>query len=297
MNKSFTLIEILVVIVIIGILSAFIIVSMAGVSSKATIAKGQAFSNSLKNSLMLNLVSEWKFDELSTATTGATISDSWGENNGTLTTNDANDKLAAGSECVSGKCLYFDGTDDYIAYGSPSSLIITKFLTMEAWVKQTRDAQPAQYIAGNDRDGGTPVGGYDIHVRSNWLFYGCVWRKSTSTRACVNGTAVPENTWHYVVSTFDGQQLKVYQNGVQSGTTPVVDEIDNPSQNFIIGCLAYNHPIYYKFNGLIDGIRIYNQAVPASQIQQNYYSGLNKLLISKQIDNREIQERLSQLKQ
>ncbi|MFA6374475.1 MAG: prepilin-type N-terminal cleavage/methylation domain-containing protein, partial [Candidatus Paceibacterota bacterium] len=40
MNKSFTLIEILVVIVIIGILSAFIIVSMAGVSDKATIAKG-----------------------------------------------------------------------------------------------------------------------------------------------------------------------------------------------------------------------------------------------------------------
>jgi len=34
MNKSFTLIEILVVIVIIGILSAFIIIGMAGVSEK-----------------------------------------------------------------------------------------------------------------------------------------------------------------------------------------------------------------------------------------------------------------------
>jgi len=53
MKKSFTLIEILVVIVIIGILSAFIIVSMSGVSQKATIAKGQAFANSLKNALMI----------------------------------------------------------------------------------------------------------------------------------------------------------------------------------------------------------------------------------------------------
>ena len=81
MSKSFTLIEILVVIVIIGILSAFIIVSMVGVSDKARIAKSQAFANSLRNSLLINLVSEWKLNDGS----GTTASDSWSANTGTLT--------------------------------------------------------------------------------------------------------------------------------------------------------------------------------------------------------------------
>ena len=42
---AFTLIELLVVIAVIGILSGLIVVSMSGVTNKATIAKAQVFSN------------------------------------------------------------------------------------------------------------------------------------------------------------------------------------------------------------------------------------------------------------
>jgi len=61
-RQAFTLIELLVVIAIIGILSGLIIVSMNGITNSATVAKAQVFSNSLRNALMMNLVSEWKFD-------------------------------------------------------------------------------------------------------------------------------------------------------------------------------------------------------------------------------------------
>ena len=47
-KQAFTLIELLVVIAIIGILSGLIVVSMSGVTQKATIAKAQVFSNSLR---------------------------------------------------------------------------------------------------------------------------------------------------------------------------------------------------------------------------------------------------------
>ena len=64
MNKrtAFTLIELLVVIAIIGILSGLIIVSVSGAAQKATIAKAQIFSNSLRNSLMMNMVAEFKLE-------------------------------------------------------------------------------------------------------------------------------------------------------------------------------------------------------------------------------------------
>jgi prepilin-type N-terminal cleavage/methylation domain-containing protein len=73
--KAFTLIELLVVIAIIGILSGLIVVTMSGVTAKATIAKGQVFSNSLRNALMLNLAAEYRLD--------GNANDSWGSNNGT----------------------------------------------------------------------------------------------------------------------------------------------------------------------------------------------------------------------
>src|SRR3990167_7744794 len=58
------------------------------------------------------LVSHWKMDE----TTGTTATDSVGTNNGTLTN---------GPTWTTGKlnnALSFDGSNDYVSMGSPSSL-------------------------------------------------------------------------------------------------------------------------------------------------------------------------------
>ena len=61
-NKSFTLIELLVVIVIIGILAGVIMISTSFSIDQANITKGKVFANSLRNSLITNLVSEWNLE-------------------------------------------------------------------------------------------------------------------------------------------------------------------------------------------------------------------------------------------
>ena len=63
-NKSFTLIELLVVIVIIGILAGVIMISTSSSISKANLAKAQAFSSNMQNSMFSNIAGSWKFDEL-----------------------------------------------------------------------------------------------------------------------------------------------------------------------------------------------------------------------------------------
>ena len=70
---AFTLIELLVVIAIIGILSGLIITTMSGATESARIAKLKVYSNSVRNTLGANLVSEWKFDN-------SNANDSWGSN-------------------------------------------------------------------------------------------------------------------------------------------------------------------------------------------------------------------------
>jgi hypothetical protein len=47
--------------------------------------------------------------------------------------------------------------------------------------------------------------------------------------------------------------------------------------------------------GSIDEVRLYNEAMPTSQIQQMYFAGLNKLFTKNQITQTDYNQRLSEL--
>ncbi len=290
MNKSFTLIEILVVIVIVGILSAFIIVSMAGVSSKATIAKGQAFSSSLKNSLMMNLVSEWKMD--------GNADDAWGSNNGTLVGPTHLPVAKSGSDCVSGGCYQFDGTEDYINVNNNSILTNMSGLTVSAWIKGNIRVNHAgivskwawhsqqDYVFKLQADGdATHLGVFGFGVAEDNL---------DDTASINSNTNLSINKWYYLVGTFKSNSfIKVYTNGQLDGSndSATVAKITGNSNSLSIGKYAS-----YFFNGFIDDVRLYNAAIPSSQIQENYYSGLNNLLVRGGFDAVEYGQRLAELK-
>jgi len=284
MNKSFTLIEILVVIVIVGILSAFIIVSMAGVSDKATIAKAQAFSNSIKNSLMMSLVSEWRLDDAS----GTTIQDQWGTNPGTWYGSGGGSYTSpswrTSSECVSKGCLAFDGTDDYINCGSGTSINITTAITLSAWVKTT-NSSTVQMILEKSPSG---TNGYNI-LSSNGQFQGRIYPSSIESTVMLS-----DGVWHHIVMS---------NQNVINGWNLYFDGVKIVQQNGV-AILANAQPLYIgmrgggtslPFTGLMDDVRIYNQAIPTSQTQQNYYLGLNKLLLNSSINKEEFAQRLSGL--
>ncbi|MDD5555230.1 MAG: LamG domain-containing protein [Candidatus Pacebacteria bacterium] len=300
MRKSFTLIEILVVIVIIGIISAFIIVSMSGVSSRANIAKGQVFSNSLKNSLMLNLISEWRLDDAS----GTTAQDHWGTNPGVWSGAGGgaytSPSWRTSSECVSGGCLAFDGTDDYVDCGNNVPIGLSSF-TFSFWTKTSRSGT-AQVAVSRAASTTGWVGRFQIPAAAdrNSLFYVTngynhdIYRYLNPYGSSSNNT---DNKWHYFVGTCDRSQAKppdVYLDGNllngSSGSglcSQLTDDI--PSGLFSIGGVG-NY-----FQGLIDEVRVYNSAIPASQVKENYFAGLNGIFLGSG-EKEEYAQRLSELK-
>jgi prepilin-type N-terminal cleavage/methylation domain-containing protein len=299
-RQAFTLIELLVVIAIIGILSGLIVVTMSGATQKATLAKAQVFSNSLRNALALNLISEWKFDELTTATEGASIQDTWGGgNNAILSTNsDGLDKIRTGTNCVSGSCLSFDGTDDYVyvsgSDSASSNLAITGAITLSGWVKfNTTGNSYFLFGRGLSLTGGGDYGYAVCRYSGNNRIYFDTY-STTARSSLYSSSTITDNNWHLITVTWDGttgaNSKNIYIDGAldRQGTSSI-SEMGTPEYQFRIGRDGLNH---YPLDGSIDDVRVYNTAIPISQIKEQYYAGLNSLLASGQIDGEEYQERL-----
>ncbi len=280
-KQAFTLIELLVVIAIIGILSGLIVVSMNGIIQKASIAKSQAFSSSLKNALMMNLVSEWRLD--------GNADDSWkGGNNGTIT-----NAISATSGCVQGSCYSFSG-NGYIEIPYNSNTRTTK-VTFAGWgyMENWATANDVRIISC------TEIGGYNITLYSSSAD-AFIYANSQYTRPTFY-SSVPSSGWHYFVGSFDGRYAKVYLDGFladthdYAATYPLAYSYNN---SLLIGAEAGSgtgSAGSNYFNGKIDEVRIYNEGVPASQIKEQYYFGLNNLLLNGGITNEEYLSRINNI--
>ncbi|MFA5013017.1 MAG: LamG-like jellyroll fold domain-containing protein [Candidatus Paceibacterota bacterium] len=298
--KAFTLIELLVVIAIIGILSALIVVGMSSTTQKATIAKAQVFSNSLRNSLMDNLVSEWKLDGNTNDTWAALFA-----NNGIWSGPTAPNTVATygtTSECVSGQCMDFDGVDDIIDCGNNISLSMgTKDHTVSIWAKFD------SAIATGDGNALFRTSGTQLATYGGYL----IWRYPSTSRLRIwfsdgtsnidnflsaTGTLVA-NTWYNIVVTFDRDSvIRAYINGqVQPETLNIVALLGNIQNQSPLTIGAYAST-YGRHDGKLDEARLFHAITTLSQIHEQYYAGLNRLLANRGVEIAEYQQRIAELK-
>jgi len=293
-QKSFTLIELLVVIVIIGILAGVIMISTSSSINKANFAKAQAFSETVKNELLLDLVSEWSFDNLSNPG-----EDSWGNNNGTLSgTTIPEYQNSSSGGCVFGGCINFSGYD-YIDYGSPSSLNFDKNdFTVSFWIKA---------LAQDDTNGilGKRVGnwsgiypGFEVRLTSSSTIDIVFADGVFNTNGAASISNALDNEWHYIVYSFDrSSNIVGYLDGSQAPgairSISALNQSINNNYNFEIGRTQNN--IGYSIIGMMDEVMIYNTILLSLKIKQNYIAGLDSLLSQGSISKEDYDQRINAL--
>jgi len=222
------------------------------------------------NSVPSGLVGWWTFDEGSGT---STFDFSGNGNSGNLTcygTGCSNPTWASSGKA--GGALQFTGTAGSSGPGSSVNMStgvsgLTR-LTWTAWIYPTAVNNDQMFITNSDQ-----VGNY-FRITSSELFFSAY---VAGVQKFLSGTStLSNNTWYFVASEFDGNNMTIYMNGNQYATTLVSSTI----QNLTWGTGAINIGIWKPsdirpFNGKIDDVRIYNRALSAAEINQIYTSSLD----------------------
>jgi len=193
----------------------------------------------------------WKFDE----GTGTTAYDSSSHNNhGTINTATWINE----GECISGKCLSFDGSSRVDTTLNTNNLPIPVTFTAWFYLTQSTTEQPiiSGYISHDNR--------WDIiynrggNNKVGWLYH--------SGGAVYSTNTISLNEWHQIVVIHTGTSVELYLDGIYQNTLSTTKGV-NTGQTIRIGAW-YNNTLSFK--GLIDEVKIYPYARTNDQIENEY---------------------------
>lgn len=174
-------------------------------------------------------------------------------------------------------CGNFSGSTYLPLPNSPWFHVTSNRLTVSAWIKPTTTQGIKAVATAPDSDGYT----------DGWrllLLDGTLNGRITTTLGSVDAYAggIQAGVWNFVTMTYDGQQLKLYVNGVLSGNANLGGNIayGNYSAQMLVGyCRGTN----YYFNGQLDEFKYYNGDLTATEILQAYNEDINKFNYPRQL--------------
>jgi hypothetical protein len=117
----------------------------------------------------------------------------------------------------SGKCLRFDGTNDYASIADAGDLRFTSSFTIEAYVRRGRLNATQAILC---KDAGSTKRNYGMTILSNGNIE-FSWSKTSGSLKKVTGTIpITDLEWHHIAGVFNGPGalLAVYVDGAAAGT-------------------------------------------------------------------------------
>jgi len=202
----------------------------------------------VRNGLVLHLdaASPWSYPR-----TGLNWFDRSGNgNNGTL-------EGGVGYSGTNFGSLTFDGTDDYVPMGSTGFPFGSSAGTLSAWARTNTISGSFDFIVSYG-SASTNVARFLGINNSTYLFGGYA--------NDITASGVPLNTWFNMAGVYDGTNASMYINGVLvSG--PTVKGWNTVASSAQIGRQT-NGGEYW--NGNISQVSIYNRALTAAEVRQNY---------------------------
>ena len=196
--------------------------------------------------------------------------------NGDTTTNSLTDSSTGtltngvGFDNANGGTWNFDGTNDYISFPDNTDLN-SQSITMESWSKLDTVFQNAFLF-----EKGRVNTQYSNFYNGNGTFYFRTMGLSSQDLTFYYPSYVNTSTWNHIVCTYASGIKTIYYNGVVvAQATGITGTISTNTQMYIG---AYGRGSSYFMNGKIAVSRVYNKALTADEVQQNFQAQSSRFI-------------------
>ena len=161
-----------------------------------------------------------------------------------------------------GQSLEFDGLDDWATVAAGPGVNVSTAMTIEAWVYPT-EAAGWRTVVFKEAPGEVWAHSYGLYSTFGAEGPGGHVLTASQTNAH-DPSAIGLNRWTHLATTYDGQMLRSYVDGVQRAAVAATGPI-----NLSDGVLRMGGNGMWGdfFKGRIDEVRLYNRALSAAQIQ------------------------------
>lgn len=211
----------------------------------------------------------WKFDEGYGVTTYDSSSNGY---NGTLGSGSSTPSWQNSDQCISEKCLYFDGTDDYVNSNKDFSWGSSESFSISVWFKLS-SLDGVQGILGKGSAGGYGDGNWEyrlmiINGTADFMYF----NTAGAGQIVMTTSSVTANKWNHLEVTYNPTNYgKLYLNGklVDTSSAPV-GTLQNRSTPLLIGHTYRTSLTNYYFRGFIDSVKIYNYDRSANEVKADY---------------------------
>jgi hypothetical protein len=200
-------------------------------------------------------VAYWKFDD---GTGSSTYDSSSNGNNGNIT----GAVWQTEENCVSGKCLRLDSSDDYILVNDSKSLRVDRDGTWMGWFKIPTGGSAGSLMFKHYNNE------YEVFLSTPSVYHGDgSWEEIQEP-----SISISTDEWHHmaVARTMSDMKYRWYLDGVYQGEDTFSETPLASSNNLYIGRRSDGS---HQFVGFIDEFKIYPYARSANEIKADYNAG------------------------
>lgn len=174
-------------------------------------------------------------------------------------------------KCVSGKCLLFDGSNDYVRVppGANINFSESDSFTVSAWIKRSSTGNIDIIFNKQENVSNEFLYGLDISATDKAEF--SIAKQNVSATTSVSTTTIAENTWYFLTGTYDGTSTRLYVNGKLEDTD--TKGFSASTQSVASAYIGQQYNATSHFGGSVDDVKIYKYARTVAQIKTDYTLG------------------------